>query len=89
MESPRRRRMSPIDAERDLLDVLMSIREPDGTPRFDAGRRDGHVHLDDVRRAPHHVRDRRLDTDRATQAPRGARAGDRRTGASWRPTARR
>ena len=30
-----------------------------------------HVHLDDVRRAPHQLRHRRLDADRAAAAPRG------------------
>ncbi|TDC19495.1 ferredoxin [Actinomadura bangladeshensis] len=56
---------------------------PPRRPHVDQGRRrhaqvrrrpgHRHVHLDDVRRAPHHVRHRRLDAHRAAPPPRRAR----------------
>ena len=61
------------DEERDLLDVLMSITEDDGSAAVLGRPGHRHVHLDDVRRTPHHVGHGGLDADRAAPAPRGAR----------------
>ena len=43
------------EGEADLLDILMSIKEEDGSPRFTRRHRHRHVHLHDVRRPPHDV----------------------------------
>ncbi len=67
-----RRRAGPAatDDDRDLLDVLMSIRDEDGTPRFCDRHGHRHVHLDDVRRPPHHLGHRGVDAHRAAAPSR-------------------
>ena len=55
--APASRRRTKDD--RDLLDVLMSIKDEDGVAALQRRHHHRHVHLDDVRRAPHHLAARR------------------------------
>ena len=84
---PGRRR--PTDEDRDLLDVLMSISERGRHDRVSGRRGHRHVHLDDVRRAPHHVGHRGMDAHRAAPPPRRARRGATPSSPSSTPTAPR
>ena len=71
--APTRERRTPADDEdRDLLDVLVSIKDDDGHAQFTRRRGHRHVHLDDVRRAPHHLGHRVVDADRAAAQSRRA-----------------
>ena len=65
----------PPDDERDLLDVLMSISDDAGDPSLQRRHRHRHVHLDDVRRPPHHLGHRGVDPHRAAPPPRRAGRG--------------
>ena len=67
--------------DRDLLDVLVSIKDDDGNPRFTANEVTGHVHLTDVRGTPHQLGYLVVDVDRVAAQSRGVRgrsAGARR-----------
>ena len=56
---PTGRRAAGRRATADLLDVLMSITDEDGSAALQRRRGDRDVHLDDVRRPPHHLGHRR------------------------------
>ena len=86
-----RRRDGPpaTDEDRDLLDVLMSIHDEDGTPTLLHRHDHRHVHLHDVRRPPHDLGDRGVDADRAPAPSRAPWPPSSRARRSSTPTARR
>ena len=85
----RARRRPPPTRTATCSTCCMSIRDEDGTPRFSADMVTGHVHLDDVRRPPHHLGHRGVDAHRAAAPSRRARRGASTSSTSSTPTARR
>ncbi len=67
--------------DRDMLDVLVSISDEEGDATLLGRRGHWHVHLADVRGAPHQFGDVVVDADRADPPPRGLRRG---AGRDWR-----
>ena len=76
-------------SDRDMLDVLVSIKDEEGNPPLLRRRGHRHVHLADVRRAPHQFGHLVVDVDRADPPPRRLRRGGRPSSTSSTPTARR
>ena len=71
-------------SDRDMLDVLVTIKRRGGQPAILRQRDHRHVHLDDVRRAPHQLRHGIVDVDRDAAPPRRVRRRGGRTGGALR-----
>ena len=76
-------------ADRDMLDVLVSIKDEEGTPAVLRRRGHRHVHLPDVRGPPHQLGHLVVDADRVDPPPRGLREASSPSSRSSTPTARR
>ena len=76
-------------ADRDMLDVLVSIKRRRRHAAVLRRRGHRHVHLADVRRPPHQLGHVVVDADRADPPPRGLRRGSSPNSRSSTPTARR
>ena len=75
--------------DRDMLDMLVSIKDEDGNAAVPADEDHRDVHLDDVRRASHQLGHRGLDADRIAAASGGLRRASSTSSTSSTPTGRR